>query len=192
MTPEILEPSPTNWPAVTIPVAFRFVTSAWTEVLVPLSLKPIISTTSPAAAATSRVNCVGGFSVKSDWFSLTPFRYTSRNPASNCPFVMLKTDCVEVTLKVSLRISLLLPPPPPAMLISTVFPTCLMLLPAPTKFRVLTVPIAEPAEWIATTGSLSSMVTGPTLPWNEVTSLLTGEANPISVSYTHLTLPTKA
>ena len=30
----------------------------------------------------------------------------------------LKTDCVDVTLKVSLRISLL-PPPPPAMLIST-------------------------------------------------------------------------
>ena len=54
-----------------------------------------------------------------------------------------------------------------------------MLLPAPTKFRVLTVPIPSPAELIATTGSLSIMVTGPTLPWNEVTSLLTGEANPM-------------
>ena len=84
-----------------------------------------------------------------------------------------------MTLNVSLWITPDPPPPPPAMLISTVSPTCLMLLPAPTKFRVLTVPIPSPAELIATTGSLSIIVTGPTLPWNEVTSLLTGEANPI-------------
>ena len=82
-------------------------------------------------------------------------------------------------LNVSLWITPEPPPPEPEILTSIVSPTCLMLLPAPTKLIVLTVPIPVPPDWIATTGSLSRIVTVPVLPWNEVTSLLTGEANPI-------------
>ena len=84
-----------------------------------------------------------------------------------------------VTLNVSLWITPDPPPPDPEIVTSTVSPTLRILFPVPTKLIVLTVPIPSPAELIATTGSLSIIVTGPTLPWNEVTSLLTGDANPI-------------
>ena len=38
------------------------------------------------------------------------------------------------------------PPPPPAILISIRLPSFLNVLPAPTKLRIRTVPIPEPAD----------------------------------------------
>ena len=54
--------------------------------------------------------------------------------------------------------------PPPEIETSTVLPLKMILLPVPTKFSVLTVPIAVPADCIATIESESSMDTLPVRP----------------------------